>query len=396
MQRYLGLFAALGLTYSASLAQSDADNSPVFEIMSVGGDIAEVQDIHFTYSEMRQPGGLFGPVKPKERVTRRESGFRARKGNIEMVVNPLKVRRIEKIFDDGKGWALRVEFRDGDTVLLDGLSRSYTIEGHVNIAGQQSRFQMPLSGRGSSSFLKLLRASDRHALSVEHTADSSGSTVTPTGDTVLHSILRSAGLGDEEIAIAAPLIEPLIADNFFYELADTANTAAIARGLDSATKAAKENPTDDNLRAFGEAYQAASEIQKYKKFIVAVSKLMPSDRFDALLMAEKTPPTPSSTSEGENSGIQTEPIVQSTIGDLGLYEGTRGVLVTGVTPTSRWASAGIATGMIIESVQFRVVASTEEFAKYIGRITENDQPTIGLWYRRNGEWQRKLVVVPRR
>jgi len=96
-------------------------------------------------------------------------------------------------------------------------------------------------------------------------------------------------------------------------------------------------------------------------------------------------------------GLAVETLTSGTRRSMGLFPGTRGVVIMYVASSSPAAKAGLSAGIVIESVEHRSVSDASEFAARTDSKKPGDQFTIGIWRRdaRRG-WQRtnKIVALP--
>jgi len=82
---------------------------------------------------------------------------------------------------------------------------------------------------------------------------------------------------------------------------------------------------------------------------------------------------------------------------MGLYLGTRGVLIVNVNSGSPAARAGIRKGMVIEHVGHRTVGSESEFASRVKGKKPGGHFVVGVWRKGSGgKWERanKTVALP--
>jgi len=221
--------------------------------------------------------------------------------------------------------------------------------------------------------------------------------------TLLERVLRSAGVSETQVALISPLIEPLVAESLLYQAVDASGKAALAETLDAAARAVKADPTDANLQAFGAAYAAAAELDRYRNFLSAAQTLISTENIGDLL---RRPGPPTENPEGEDVassagrpeestilGMAVTGLSRSKVADLGLYVGTRGVLIVRVEEGSAAAAAGIQAGMVLESIGHRLINDVASFQARAERLHTGDQPLMCFWRRRKGNWERWYRIL---
>jgi hypothetical protein len=88
-------------------------------------------------------------------------------------------------------------------------------------------------------------------------------------------------------------------------------------------------------------------------------------------------------------GVAVETMTKDSRRRLGLYLGTHGVVIRYVAPSSPAARAGLRAGMVIESVDHRVVNDVSDLDRLIGSKRPGSEFSTGIWRKnRRGVWER--------
>jgi hypothetical protein len=95
------------------------------------------------------------------------------------------------------------------------------------------------------------------------------------------------------------------------------------------------------------------------------------------------PPAPNPDSIGLAVTTLTGPQLKQ----LGLYQGVQGALILGVAPDSPAARAGLAPGMVIESIDQRFVGNASDYSSRVGGKKRGDQFDVGVW-EKGAKWAR--------
>jgi hypothetical protein len=79
---------------------------------------------------------------------------------------------------------------------------------------------------------------------------------------------------------------------------------------------------------------------------------------------------------------------------MGLYPGTKGVIVEYIQPDSPAAKAGLHPGIVIESIDHRTVSNESDLAKRLNTKKPGDQILIGFWMKgQKSKWTRHLRII---
>jgi hypothetical protein len=92
-------------------------------------------------------------------------------------------------------------------------------------------------------------------------------------------------------------------------------------------------------------------------------------------------------------GLAVETLTNENRQELGLYLGTRGVVVLHIQPGSAAERAGLRVGMVIESVQHRTVGGEAEFERHTGSTRPGDSLVLGIWRKAGSRWERANRVI---
>lgn len=95
------------------------------------------------------------------------------------------------------------------------------------------------------------------------------------------------------------------------------------------------------------------------------------------------PPAP----EADGLGLAVTTLTGAQVKQLGLYQGVQGALILAVTPGSPAAKAGLAQGMVIESIDQRFVGSAADYSSRVGGKKQGDQFDVGVWVK-GAKWAR--------
>lgn len=100
------------------------------------------------------------------------------------------------------------------------------------------------------------------------------------------------------------------------------------------------------------------------------------------------PPAP----EPDSIGLAVTTLTGPQVKQLGLYQGVQGALILGVSPSSPAAKAGLAAGMVIESIDQRFVGNAADYSSRVGGKKHGDQFDIGVWVK-GAKWARSSKRV---
>lgn len=208
-----------------------------------------------------------------------------------------------------------------------------------------------------------------------------------SSETLLITALQKSGLKQQECNIVLPLIKPLLEESELVKLLETANKVAIDRNYEVAMEAAKTDPTDSNLITFAEAYKAKDELRRYEAFYAVLRAAMGGSAFDDVVNMEID------SLHSELLGLRIAELSESMVVDMGLNKGTTGVLVSQVDDGSPSDRSGLSKGIVIESIQSRLIRNPKDFNMRMAQAKEGDKLLFGFWQQKNGRWARAVKVV---
>jgi hypothetical protein len=91
--------------------------------------------------------------------------------------------------------------------------------------------------------------------------------------------------------------------------------------------------------------------------------------------------------EPDSIGIAATTLTAAHVKQLGLYQGVQGALILGVSPDSPAANAGLAAGMVIESIDQRFVGNAADYSSRVSGKKRGDQFDVGVW-EKGAKWAR--------
>jgi hypothetical protein len=94
----------------------------------------------------------------------------------------------------------------------------------------------------------------------------------------------------------------------------------------------------------------------------------------------------------DSIGLAVTTLTGPQVKQLGLYQGVQGALILGVSPDSPAGRAGLAPGMVIESIDKRFVGNAADYSSRVNGKKHGDQFDVGVW-ERGAKWARSSKRV---